>query len=78
MSTISMLEFRRDAQSILRRVCRGEAFVLTYRGRQVARIEPVASGEASTTDPIYHLFDFAEDAQSLSNDQMDSILYGES
>src|SRR5260370_4666388 len=42
MNKVTMLEFRKDAQSVLRRVARGERFVLSHRGRPVARLEPIA------------------------------------
>ena len=41
MKTVTMLEFRKDAEGILRRVGRGERFVLSLRGRPAARLEPV-------------------------------------
>lgn len=40
MKTVTMLEFRRDAEGLLHRVARGERFVLSHRGRPVARLEP--------------------------------------
>jgi len=41
MKTVTMLEFRKDAEGILRRVAKGERFVLSHRGRPAARLEPV-------------------------------------
>jgi antitoxin (DNA-binding transcriptional repressor) of toxin-antitoxin stability system len=53
MRTVTMLEFRKNAESILRRLSRGERFVLSHRGRPAARLEPVAAPR---------VFDPAQDA----------------
>ncbi|HYV97292.1 MAG TPA: hypothetical protein VE967_07575 [Gemmatimonadaceae bacterium] len=52
--TITMLEFRRDAAAILRRIARGERLVLSHRGKAVARLEPVdtSPGADPDTDPF--------------------------
>ena len=49
MKTVTMLEFRKNAEGILRRLRRGERFVLSHRGHPAARLEPIAT--ASTSDP---------------------------
>jgi antitoxin (DNA-binding transcriptional repressor) of toxin-antitoxin stability system len=41
MKTVTMLEFRRDAEGVLRRIARGERFVLSHRGKPAARLEPL-------------------------------------
>ena len=41
MKTITMLEFRKDAGSVLRRIARGERLVLSHRGKPAARLEPL-------------------------------------
>jgi antitoxin (DNA-binding transcriptional repressor) of toxin-antitoxin stability system len=53
MKTVTMLEFRQNAEEVLRRLAKGERFVLTHRGRAAARLEPVgaAAGEAGE-DPF--------------------------
>jgi prevent-host-death family protein len=43
MKTVTMLEFRQNAQSVLRRVAKGERFLLSHRGKPAARLEPVAA-----------------------------------
>lgn len=51
-----MLEFRRNAENILRRVGQGERFVLSHRGRPAARLEPVADEPGSNAvaeDPFF-------------------------
>jgi len=41
MRTVTMVELRRNAAPLLRRIAEGERFVLSHRGRPVARLEPV-------------------------------------
>ncbi len=54
MKTVTMLEFRKDAEGVLRRIAKGERFVLSHRGRPAARLEPVAAAAASgpANDPF--------------------------
>jgi antitoxin (DNA-binding transcriptional repressor) of toxin-antitoxin stability system len=54
MKTVTMLEFRKNARGILRQVGQGERFVLSHRGRPVARLEPVTAPSAS--DPASDAF----------------------
>lgn len=76
MTSISMAEFRRNAEGILRRIEQGEHLILTYRGRPVARLEPCAPPAVPDDDPIYHLAELAaEDGGSLCNDEMDAVVY---
>ena len=77
MTSISMVEFRQDAEGVLRRVERGERLVLTYRGRPVARLEPYTQPIMSADDPIYRLSELSVDeGESLGNEEMDAIVYG--
>lgn len=41
MKTVTMVEFRRNAEGVLRRVARGERLVLSHRGKPTARLEPL-------------------------------------
>ena len=54
MKTITMLEFRQNAQSVLRRIAKGERFVLSHRGKRAARLEPLttAPDNVSSNDPF--------------------------
>jgi antitoxin (DNA-binding transcriptional repressor) of toxin-antitoxin stability system len=54
MKTVTMLEFRKDAEGILRRVGKGERFVLSHRGRPAARLEPITAPPSSdaANDPF--------------------------
>jgi len=77
VNTISMLELRRDAEHIVHRIQAGERLVLTYRGKPVARIEPVSDATADADDPFYSLDCLADTkGGTLSNREMDEILYG--
>lgn len=75
-----MLEFRRDARRALDALRRGERLVLTYRGKAVARLEPVrAEGTAvPDDDPLLRIEDFAVDGPggALPNERIDRLVYG--
>lgn len=76
MKSVSMLEFRQHARDIVERVRSGQSIVLTYRGKPMARIEPLEPS-VSGEDPFYALADLAdEDGLSLTNDDIDEALYG--
>ena len=79
MQTVTMLEFRRHAAFVLARVRAGQRFLLTYRGKPVARVEPIApdQGEGGPDDPFYRLADQANSTgRSMTNKQIDQVLYG--
>jgi prevent-host-death family protein len=77
MRSVSMLDFRRDAARVLAKVRKGERLILTHRGRPVARLEPIRDESIDPDDPIYSLCELAESAGSLTNRQIDEILYGQ-
>ncbi len=75
MKTVSMLEFRKSADDVLRQVTKGQSFVLTYRGKPVARLEPVRQPSAGD-ESIYSLDELASDKlEPLTNDIIDWIVY---
>jgi prevent-host-death family protein len=76
MQKVSMLDFRRDAERVLKKVQKGERLILTHRGKPVARLEPVVEEGLNRNDPFYSLTDVAESGPSLANDQIDEIVYG--
>lgn len=77
MKAISVLEFRKQAASILKQVQQGQRFIVTYRGKEVARLEPVTRDIDPSDDPFYALDRLAsETGKSLSNAEMDRIIYG--
>lgn len=72
-----MLELRRNALGIIEEVQRGQHLVLTYRGKPMARIEPLESVPADE-DPFYALADLADaEGESLTNREMDQVIYGD-
>lgn len=77
MNTISMLDFRQNAEKIVARIQKGERLVLTYRGKPVARLEPVVAPTVNDDDPFYRLDQLAEtNGRSLTNEQIDRAIYG--
>jgi len=76
MKTISMLDFRNDAERILAQVVKGERMILTRRGKPVARLEPITEETPDENDSFYSLLGLVETGKSLSNKQIDDILYG--
>ena len=79
MKRMSMLEFRRNAKQALDAVQRGERLLLTYRGKAVARLEPVVeANEIPPDDPLLRIDDFAVDGPGgpLPNEQIDRLIYG--
>lgn len=87
MKTVTMLEFRRDAASVIRTVQTGESLLLTYRGKPAVRLEPVedAPSEAAPSGETNLLLSLCELGEkwaepgpttSLSNEDIDRIVYG--
>lgn len=79
MKTISMLELRQNALSLVKGLERGEGFALSYRNRVVGHIQPVLRDvTVGEGDPVFSLADSAEDlGESLSAAEADRLLYGE-
>ena len=81
MKTVSMLELRSKGREVVKRLDRGERLELTYRGRKVARLEPVRKerrGPVPKDDPIRTFHKLAQPLGSMSNEEIDRLLYGES
>ena len=80
MKTVTMLEFRRDAARVLRWLQGGREVVrLTYRGRAVADLTPVAAtarARPPASDPFYRLPQLAVSASGLTNAEIDRTVYG--
>jgi len=78
MKNISMLEFRKHAEKIIAQVQKGQRMILTFRGKPVARLEPILVKSVPDDDPFYSLNQLSgENGASLSNKQIDDILYGQ-
>jgi prevent-host-death family protein len=80
MRTISVSQFRRDAKRVLGSIKRGQSIVLTYRGRPIARLEPVEPDRIALDDPFYRIAESAIDGgnskRPVSNAEMDRQVYG--
>jgi prevent-host-death family protein len=77
MGKVSILEFRKDAERILRRVQLGQRLILTYRGKPVARLEPILKKKVEEDDPFYRIDRLAlSGGQALTNEEIDKIVYG--
>lgn len=78
MKTLSMVELRNEAEQIMGQVSRGQRFLLTYRGKPVARLEPLQAEPANGDDSFYRLCELADNkGEVVSNDDIDRIVYGE-
>ncbi len=76
MTTVTMLEMRKDPVKIIEQVRAGRRLLLTYRGRPAIRLEPLTEGVARGEDAFLHLADHAVKVGALTNDQIDEVLYG--
>ena len=80
MKTVTMLEFRKDAEGILRRVAKGERLVLSHRGRPAARLEPLAAPPKHDPagDPFLAIAGRATRSPKgkTNHEDIDRILYG--
>jgi prevent-host-death family protein len=80
MKTVTMLEFRQNAEGVLRRVAKGERFVLSHRGKPAARLEPLngpAPGDPAS-DPFLGIARRAKPSLKgkTKHADIDRILYG--
>ncbi len=80
MKTVTMLEFRRNAEGVLRRVAKGERLLLSHRGKPMARLEPLngAAAAPATDDPFLQIAQRATRSPKgrTQHADIDQILYG--
>ncbi len=80
MKTVTMLEFRQDAEGVLRRVAKGERFVLSHRGKPAARLEPLHAPAPAdpASDPFLGVARRAKPSPKgkTKHADIDRILYG--
>ena len=70
--------FDSHAEKIIARVQQGQRIILTRRGEPVARLEPIREKSIDRDDPFYRLYELSDGSgESLSNSQIDEILYGQ-
>lgn len=76
---ISAAQANREFSAVLRRVRRGQSFVVTSHGRPVAKIVPVSEGEAMARSATASLFTRLEAAraQSIGRWQRNELYEGE-
>ena len=71
MKTVSMLEFRNNAEDVIRQIRQGQHMILTYRGKPVARFVPIRDDPVKDDDPFYSLGEMADSkGKPLSNKQI--------
>jgi antitoxin (DNA-binding transcriptional repressor) of toxin-antitoxin stability system len=76
MEKVSILEFRRDADAVIRKVRQGKRLIMTYRGKAVMRLEPIQEGNPGPDDSFYNLAQLAvPKGRSLTNEEIDQIVY---
>jgi len=76
MENITMLEMRKNAGGIIRRIKRGERMILFYRGKPVVRLEPISKNNTSQNDSFFSMSKISlEDVEILDNRKMDSLVY---
>lgn len=77
MKTITMLDLRRNAKQIIDRAKHGERMLLLYRGSPSVILEPYREEKVDfTDDPLFSLPSVMGKRESLSNEEMDEIIYG--
>jgi len=76
MDRVSILQFRRQAEAIIRQVQQGKRLIVTYRGKPVMRLEPIQAQHISPEDPFYTLDQLAvAEGEALTNEEIDQIVY---
>lgn len=76
MEKVSLLEFRRHADAVIRKVRQGQRLILTYRGKPVLRLEPIEDRHLDSDDPFYAMAELAmPNGRSLTNEEIDQIVY---
>jgi prevent-host-death family protein len=80
MKTVTMLEFRQNAQSVLRRVAKGERLLISHRGKPAARLEPLttAPNDVLSNDPFLTIASRASASPKgkTRHADIDRIVYG--
>ncbi len=77
MTTVTMLEIRKDPMRIIRQVQSGRRIVLTYRGKPAMRLEPIVNATMSEEDTFYRLSEKAvQGGKTLENNEIDETIYG--
>ena len=79
MKTVTLSQFRKDAENILRRVELGERLILSRRGRPAIRLEPMGTVENSDVenDPFISVGKrgIPSAKEKTKHSEIDKILY---
>lgn len=79
METFTMQDLRKNAAKIIKKAVAGERMILSYRGKPVLRIEPIAARDDKdfTNDPFYKIAGIvSKDGKgALANEEIDRIVY---
>lgn len=78
--SITMLDLRHNAETIVKKVENGQSMILTYRGRPAVRLEPAAppvnQSPENSLDFINSLFAMSVDMGGpMTNEEMDRLIY---
>jgi len=79
MRNITMLQFRKNSESVVRMLRRGQRLTLTYRGKALARLEPIRPRTRDPSgDPLFSVHERAKSSPlgPLDHRQIDRIVYG--
>ncbi|MEZ5405467.1 MAG: type II toxin-antitoxin system prevent-host-death family antitoxin [Verrucomicrobiia bacterium] len=77
--TITMLDLRHNAETIVKKVENGQSMILTYRGRPAVRLEPalppVKKSAENNVDFVKSLFAMSVSMGPMTNEEMDRLIY---
>ncbi|MBX7157896.1 MAG: type II toxin-antitoxin system prevent-host-death family antitoxin [Verrucomicrobiae bacterium] len=77
--TITMLDLRHNAETIVKKVENGQSMILTYRGRPAVRLEPalphVKKSAEKSVDFVKSLFAMSVSMGPMTNEEMDRLIY---
>ena len=85
MTEVTMQEFNRDSESMIRKVQQGTSMLVTESGKPVVRLEPVAPAlepEQSGADTLLSFCELGErlvppgPQSNLTNEEIDRLVYG--
>ena len=77
---ISAKELRTTLPDVVRRVGRGQRYVVLYRSRPAFRIVPIVESDLADLpledDPLYQAAGLASSSDGLTAEDVDVVLYG--
>ena len=76
--TVSVSELKTHTGRVLEAMRRRRSITVTHRRKEVARLVPVPPLEPamSVDDPLFRLSEIAEAMGSMTNEQIDQLVYG--